>query len=111
MSIELKIDLYNSVRSTGDKLMKAVSDIDWYGVPEDIEKIVEERDIEGIVSHLNDCIWELKAERETIRTAEWNEKLSDSLRIFKRFLWKNRKDDSIAKECIDNLEYITMLEM
>lgn len=111
MSIELKIDIYNSLRRNGDRFLEAVSGIDWYGVPEDIDKIIEERDVENIVSRLSVCIWELKEDRETIRTAEWNEKLVDALRVFKRFLWKNRKDDSIAKECIDNLEYITMLEM
>ena len=110
MCIENKINIYTNLRSNG-KFLEAIEGIDWYDAPKEIEKIIEERDIENIVSRLSVCIWELKEDRETIRTAEWNEKLADALRVFKRFLWKNRKDDSIAKECIDNLEYITMLEM
>lgn len=111
MCIENKINIYTNLRRNGEKFLEAVEGIDWYDVPKEIEKIIEERDVEGIVSNLNDCVWELRLQSETIRTAEWNERLCDLLRIFKRFLWKNRKDDSITNECIDNLEYITMLEM
>ncbi len=111
MNLDLKVDIYNNMLRTSNELVNNLSDIDWYSDPKTIEKLIIKRDINSSVSYLGGVFSELKRLDETLKAAEWNEKLYDLLRIFKRFLCKNRKDASEVSECVENLEYITMLEM
>ena len=90
MNLDLKVDIYNNMLRTSNELVNNLSDIDWYSDPKTIEKLIIKRDINSSVSYLGGVFSELKRLDETLKAAEWNEKLYDLLRIFKRFLCKNR---------------------
>lgn len=109
MCIENKINLYTSLRNESEKFIDSLSDVDWYGAKSDIEERIRETEAIERVDQLNYLIENLQLEREWITMAEWNEKLSDSLRFLKRFLLKNRKDYKNVEECVENLEAITMV--
>ena len=110
MCIENKINLYTGLRNESEKFVDSLSDVDWYGDKRDIEERIQETDAIERVDFLNCFIENLQLEREWIRMAEWNEKLSDTLRALKRFLFKNGKDYSTVEKCAEDLEAITVWE-
>lgn len=111
MCIENKINLYNSLRNESEKFVDSLSDVDWYGDKGGIEEKIVETDSMKRIDELNYLIENLVVEREWIRMSEWNEKLNDSLRALKRFLLKNRKDYATVESCLENLEFITVVEL
>ena len=110
MCIENKINLYTSLRNESEKFVNSLSDVDWYGPKSDIEERIRKTDAIKRVDLLNCFIENLELEREWITMAEWNEKLSDTLRFLRRFLLKSKKDYKIVEECEENLDAITMVE-